>query len=73
MKAKIAAEEAGKSVQEASKNAIEASKSAAGISKNTLGDLTYVGKATFGDFTKSAKEAASKKGLLKVNLQEVHI
>ncbi|XP_065336490.1 MAP kinase-activating death domain protein isoform X6 [Cloeon dipterum] len=65
LKAKIAAEEAGKSVQEASKSAIEASKSAAGISKNTLGDLTYVGKTTLGDLTKSAKEAASKKGLLK--------
>ncbi|XP_059488306.1 MAP kinase-activating death domain protein isoform X2 [Neocloeon triangulifer] len=65
MKAKMAAEEAGKSVHEASKTAIEASKSAAGISKNTLGDLTYVGKTTLGDFTKSAKEAASKKGLLK--------
>ncbi|XP_015597809.1 MAP kinase-activating death domain protein isoform X9 [Cephus cinctus] len=56
--------EATKSVQEASKTALEASKTAAGVSKNTLDDLTYVGKSTFGDFTKSAKEAAAKKGLL---------
>ncbi|KOC60958.1 MAP kinase-activating death domain protein [Habropoda laboriosa] len=46
--------EATKSVQEASKTALEASKTAAGVSKSTLGDLT-----------KSAKEAAAKKGLLK--------
>lgn len=58
--------EASKSVQEASKNAIEASKTAAGVSKHTLDDLTYVGKSTIGDLTKSAKEAAAKKGLLKV-------
>ncbi|XP_031781606.1 MAP kinase-activating death domain protein isoform X3 [Nasonia vitripennis] len=57
--------EASKSVQEASKTALEASKTAAGVSKNTLDDLTYVGKSTFGDLTKSAKEAAAKKGLLK--------
>ncbi|KAJ8675676.1 hypothetical protein QAD02_011462 [Eretmocerus hayati] len=57
--------EASKSVQEASKTAIEASKTAAGVSKNTLDDLTYVGKSTIGDLTKSAKEAAAKKGLLK--------
>ncbi|XP_058788750.1 MAP kinase-activating death domain protein isoform X1 [Phymastichus coffea] len=57
--------EATKSVQEASKSALEASKTAAGVSKNTLDDLTYVGKSTFGDLTKSAKEAAAKKGLLK--------
>ena len=59
--------EATKSVQEASKTALEASKTAAGVSKNTLDDLTYVGKSTFGDFTKSAKEVATKKGLLKVH------
>ncbi|XP_014484936.1 PREDICTED: MAP kinase-activating death domain protein isoform X6 [Dinoponera quadriceps] len=57
--------EATKSVQEASKTAIEASKTAAGVSKNTLDDLTYVGKSTLGDLTKSAKEVAAKKGLLK--------
>ncbi|XP_033216295.1 MAP kinase-activating death domain protein [Belonocnema kinseyi] len=57
--------EASKSMQEASKSALEASKTAAGVSKNTLDDLTYVGKSTFGDFTKTAKEAAAKKGLLK--------
>lgn len=43
---------------------MEASKQAAGVSKNTLEDLTYVGKSTFGDLTKTAKEAA-KKGLVK--------
>lgn len=58
--------EATKSVQEVSKTALEASKTAAGVSKNTLDDLTYVGKSTFGDLTKSAKEVATKKGLLKV-------
>ncbi|KAG8035487.1 hypothetical protein G9C98_006933 [Cotesia typhae] len=42
----------------------KASKTAAGVSKNTLDDLTYVGKSTIGDLTKSAKEA-TKKGLLK--------
>lgn len=45
---------------------MEAGKTAAGVSKNTLEDLTYVGKSTLGDLTKSAKEVASKKGLLKV-------
>ncbi|VVC89144.1 unnamed protein product [Leptidea sinapis] len=64
--AKKAAEEASKSVQEASKSALEASKTATAVSKNTLEDLTYVGKSTLGDLTKSAKEAAAKKGLLKV-------
>lgn len=53
-------------MQEASKTAIEASKTAAGVSKNTFEDLTYVSKTTFGDLTKSAKEVATKKGLLKV-------
>lgn len=64
--AKKAAEEASKSVQEASKSALEASKTATAVSKNTFEDLTYVGKSTLGDLTKSAKEAAAKKGLLKV-------
>ncbi|XP_067210370.1 MAP kinase-activating death domain protein isoform X8 [Linepithema humile] len=62
---KKAVGEATKSVQEVSKNALEASKTAAGVSKNTLDDLTYVGKSTFGDLTKSAKEAAAKKGFIK--------
>ncbi|CAD6225751.1 GSCOCG00005707001-RA-CDS [Cotesia congregata] len=61
---KKAVDGATKSVQEASKSALEASKTAAGVSKNTLDDLTYVGKSTIGDLTKSAKEA-TKKGLLK--------
>lgn len=60
--AKKAAGEATKSVHEASKSAFEASKTAAGVSKNTFDDLTYVGKTTIGDLTKSAKQAASKKG-----------
>lgn len=51
-------------MQEASKSALEASKTATAVSKNTLEDLTYVGKSTIGDLTKSAKEAAAKKGLL---------
>ncbi|GLH13288.1 MAP kinase-activating death domain protein [Gryllus bimaculatus] len=65
IQAKKAAEEASKSMHEASKTALEASKTAAGVSKNTFEDLTYVGKSTFGDLTKSAKEVATKKGLLK--------
>lgn len=63
--AKKAAEEASKSVQEAGKSALSASKTATAVSKNTLEDLTYVGKSTFGDLTKSAKEVA-KKGLMRV-------
>ncbi|XP_076759653.1 rab3 GDP-GTP exchange factor isoform X13 [Xylocopa sonorina] len=62
---KKAVEGATKSVQEASKSALEASKTAAGVSKNTFDDLTYVSKSTLEDFTKSAKEVATKKGLLK--------
>lgn len=54
-------------MHEASKSAIEASKTASAASKTTFDDLTYVGKSTLGDFTKTAKEAATKKGLLKVN------
>ncbi|XP_044254409.1 MAP kinase-activating death domain protein isoform X3 [Tribolium madens] len=65
--AKKAAEEASKSVQEAGKSAFEASKTATAVSKNTLEDLTYVGKSTLGDLTKSAKEAVTKKGLLRAD------
>jgi len=68
LQTKKAMGEATKSVQEASKTALEASKTAAGVSKNTLDDLTYVGKSTLGDLTKSAKEVAAKKGLLKVRV-----
>lgn len=67
VQAKKAAEEASKSVQVASKSALEASKTAAGVSKNTFEDLTYVGKTTFDDITKSAKEAAAKKGFIKTD------
>lgn len=45
---------------------MEASKAATAVSKNTFEDLTYVSKSTIGDLTKSAKEVATKKGLLKV-------
>ncbi|XP_039745579.1 MAP kinase-activating death domain protein isoform X4 [Pararge aegeria] len=68
--AKKAAEEASKSVQEASKSALEASKTATAVSKNTFEDLSYVSKSTFGDLTKSAKEVAAKKGLLKGESQD---
>lgn len=57
--------QAKKAAEDASKHALEASKQAAGVSKNTLEDLTYVGKSTLGDLTKTAKEAAAKKGLMK--------
>ncbi|EAT47423.1 AAEL001442-PA [Aedes aegypti] len=62
--------QAKKAAEEASKQALEASKQAAGVSKNTLDDLTYVGKSTFGDLTKTAKEAAAKKGLLHQGSQQ---
>ncbi|XP_055385928.1 MAP kinase-activating death domain protein isoform X2 [Condylostylus longicornis] len=51
------------------KQAEEASKQAIGVSKNTLGDLTYVGKSTIGGLTRTAKEAASKKRLIKPSEQ----
>lgn len=57
--------QAKKAAEDASKQAIHASKQAAGVSKNTFDDLTYVGKSTIGDLTKTAKEAATKKGLMK--------
>lgn len=60
-------------MQVASKSALEASKNAAGVSKNTFEDLTYVGKSTLDDLTKSAKEVATKKGLLKVCTQNIHL
>ncbi|VVC41070.1 Hypothetical protein CINCED_3A012715 [Cinara cedri] len=66
--AKKAAGEASKSVHEVSKSAIEASKTAAGVSRNTFDDLTYVGKSTIGDLTKSAKQVASKKGFKSIGL-----
>ncbi|XP_037919112.1 MAP kinase-activating death domain protein isoform X4 [Hermetia illucens] len=56
---------AKKAAEEASKQALEVSKQAAGVSKNTLEDLTYVGKSTLGDLSSKAKEAATKKGLMK--------
>ncbi|XP_037938149.1 MAP kinase-activating death domain protein isoform X8 [Teleopsis dalmanni] len=58
---------AKKAAGEASKQALEVSKQAAGVSKNTFDDLTYVGKSTLGDLTKTAKEAATKKGIIKID------
>lgn len=57
--------QAKKAAEDASKQALQASKQAADASKNTFEDLTYVGKSTIGDLTKTAKEAATKKGLMK--------
>lgn len=61
---------AKKAAGEASKQALEVSKQAAGVSKNTFEDLSYVGKSTLDDLTKTAKEAASKKGLIKGNEEQ---
>lgn len=63
--------QAKKQAEEASKKALEASKQAAGAGKNTFEDLTYVGKSTLGDLTKTAKEAA-KKGLVKTDSGNLH-
>ena len=60
---------AKKAAGEASKQALEVSKQAAGVSKNTFEDLTYVGKSTLGDLTKTAKETAAKKGIIKIEEQ----
>lgn len=57
--------QAKKAAEDASKQALQASKQAADAGKNTFEDLTYVGKSTIGDLTKTAKEAATKKGLMK--------
>lgn len=58
---------AKRAAEDASKHALDVSKQAAGVSKNTFEDLTYVGKSTLGDLTKSAKEAvaAKKQGLIR--------
>lgn len=57
--------QAKRAAEDASKQAFQASKQAADAGKNTFEDLTYVGKSTIGDLTKTAKEAATKKGLMK--------
>ncbi|CAG9766594.1 unnamed protein product [Ceutorhynchus assimilis] len=57
--------QAKKAAGEASKSVQEASKTATAMSKNTIDDLTYVGKSTFGDLTKSAKESVAMKHLLR--------
>lgn len=59
--------QAKKAAEDASKQALHASQKAADASKNTFDDLTYVGKSTIGDLTKTAKEAATKKGLMKAD------
>ena len=59
--------QAKKAAEDASKQALHASQKAADASKNTFEDLTYVGKSTIGDLTKTAKEAATKKGLMKAD------
>lgn len=59
--------QARKAAEDASKQALHASKQAADASKNTFEDLTYVSKSTIGDLTKTAKEAATKKGLMKTD------
>lgn len=65
--------QAKKAAEDASKQAIQASKHAADASKTTLGDLTYVGRSTIGDLTKTAKDAATKKGLMKSdNMNQPH-
>ncbi|XP_028899782.2 MAP kinase-activating death domain protein isoform X5 [Zeugodacus cucurbitae] len=61
---------AKKAAGEASKQALEVSKQAAGVSKHTFDDLTYVSKSTIGDLTKTAKEAATKKGIIKLDEQQ---
>lgn len=43
---------------------MEASKQAADVGKKNFEDLSYVSKSTLGDLTKTAKEAAVKKGLI---------
>lgn len=59
--------QAKKAAEDASKQALHASQKAADASKITFEDLTYVGKSTIGDLTKTAKEAATKKGLMKAD------
>lgn len=38
-------------------------------SKSTFEDLSFMGKHTLGDFTKTAREAAKKGGIFKVGLK----
>uniref|UniRef100_A0A336KGN7 MAP kinase-activating death domain protein n=1 Tax=Culicoides sonorensis TaxID=179676 RepID=A0A336KGN7_CULSO len=55
----------------AKKAAVEASKQAADVGKKNLEDLSYVSKSTLGDLTKTAKEAAVKKGLILIENEHV--
>lgn len=62
---------AKKAAEEASKHALEASKQAADVGKKNFEDLSYVSKSTLGDLTKTAKEAAVKKGLILIEQDQV--
>ncbi|XP_042207479.1 MAP kinase-activating death domain protein-like [Homarus americanus] len=74
VQAKRAAGEASKSVSVASKQAMEASKQAQQASKSTFEDLSFMGKHTFGDFTKTAREAAKKGSIFsKVSLKALEL
>ncbi|XP_071548982.1 MAP kinase-activating death domain protein isoform X5 [Panulirus ornatus] len=74
VQAKRAAEEATKSVSVASKQAMEASKQAQQVSKSTFEDLSFMGKHTLGDLTKTAREAAKKGGIFsKVSLKALEL
>ncbi|XP_069988793.1 MAP kinase-activating death domain protein isoform X4 [Penaeus vannamei] len=73
VQAKRAAEEASKSVSVASKQAIEASKQAQQASKSTLDDISFMGKHTFGDITKTAREAAKGSFFNKVSLKALEL
>lgn len=61
---------AKKAAEEASKHALEASKQAADVGKKNFEDLSYVSKSTLGDLTKTAKEAAVKKGLIMIESEQ---
>ncbi|XP_047475674.1 MAP kinase-activating death domain protein-like isoform X11 [Penaeus chinensis] len=73
VQAKRAAEEASKSVSVAGKQAIEASKQAQQASKSTLDDISFMGKHTFGDITKTAREAAKGSFFNKVSLKALEL
>ncbi|KAK8738762.1 hypothetical protein OTU49_003662, partial [Cherax quadricarinatus] len=74
VQAKRVAEEATKSVSVASKQAMEASKHAQQASKSTFEDLSFMGKHTFGDISKTAREAAKKGSIFsKVSLKALEL
>ncbi|XP_069171410.1 MAP kinase-activating death domain protein isoform X23 [Procambarus clarkii] len=74
VQAKRVAEEASKSVSVAGKQAMEASKQAQQASKSTFEDLSFMGKHTFGDISKTAREAAKKGSIFsKVSLKALEL